>query len=75
MPKTAKVTCLNDYRPVALTSVAMKCFERLVMTRINTIIPETLDPLLSLNMSKTKELIVDYRKRRDEHAPIHMNRL
>jgi hypothetical protein len=24
-------TCLNDYRPVALTSVAMKCFERLVM--------------------------------------------
>ena len=31
-------------RPVALTSVAMKCFERLVMAHIN-IIPETLDPL------------------------------
>ena len=31
MPKNTKVTCLNDYRPVALTSVAMKCFERLVM--------------------------------------------
>ena len=29
--KNTKVTCLNDYRPVALTSVAMKCFERLVM--------------------------------------------
>ena len=29
--------------PVALTSVAMKCFERLVMDHINTIIPETLD--------------------------------
>ena len=41
----AKVTCLNDYRPVALTSVAMKGFERLVMAHINTIIPETLDPL------------------------------
>jgi hypothetical protein len=26
-------------------SVAMKCFERLVMAHINTIIPETLDPL------------------------------
>ena len=26
-------------------SVAMKCFERLVMAYINTIIPETLDPL------------------------------
>ena len=24
VPKEAKVTCLNDYRPVALTSVAMK---------------------------------------------------
>ena len=45
MPKNTKVTCLNDYRPVALTSVAMKCFERLVRAHINTIIPETLDPL------------------------------
>jgi hypothetical protein len=26
-------------------SVAMKCFERLVMAHINIIIPETLDPL------------------------------
>ena len=30
---------------VPLTSVAMKCFERLVMAHINTIIPEILDPL------------------------------
>ena len=45
VPKNTKVTCLNDYRPVALTSVAMKCFERLVMAHINTIIPKTLDPL------------------------------
>ena len=43
--KNTKVACLNDYRPVALTSVAMKCFERLVMAHINTIIPETLDPI------------------------------
>ena len=42
--KDTKVTCLNDYRPVALTSVAMKCFERLVMAAINTNQPETLDP-------------------------------
>ena len=45
MPKNTNVTCLKDYRPVALMSVAMKCFERLVMVHINTIIPETLDPL------------------------------
>jgi hypothetical protein len=45
VPKNSKVTCLNDYRPIALTFVFMKCFERLVMAHINTIIPETLDPL------------------------------
>jgi hypothetical protein len=45
VPKKEKVTCLNDYRAIALTSVAMKCFERLVMVHINTSIPETLDPL------------------------------
>ena len=39
VPKEATVTCLNDYLPVALTSVAMECFERLVIAHINTIIP------------------------------------
>jgi hypothetical protein len=45
VPKNTNVPCLNDYRPVALTSVAMKEFERLVMAHINTIIPETVDLL------------------------------
>ena len=44
VPKNTKVTFLNDYRPVALTFVAMECFERLVMAHIKTIIPETLHP-------------------------------
>jgi hypothetical protein len=43
--KNVKETCLNDYRPIALTSVGMKCFKRLVMAYINTIIPDTLDLL------------------------------
>ncbi len=30
VPKKPKITGLNDYRPVALTSVAMKSFERLI---------------------------------------------
>ena len=30
---------------IALTSVAMKCFKRLVMAHINRILPDTLDPL------------------------------
>jgi hypothetical protein len=45
VPKNTKVTCLNDYHTVTLTSVEIKCFERLVMALLNTIIPETLDPL------------------------------
>ncbi len=31
VPKNNKPSCLNDYRPVALISVVMKVFERLVM--------------------------------------------
>ena len=32
------------------------------------------DNNLSLNVSKTKELIVDYRRMRGEHTPIHIDR-
>ena len=32
------------------------------------------DNNLSLNVSKTKELVVDYKKRRAEHTPIHFDR-
>uniref|UniRef100_A0A8L0DJB6 Reverse transcriptase domain-containing protein n=1 Tax=Oncorhynchus mykiss TaxID=8022 RepID=A0A8L0DJB6_ONCMY len=45
VPKKAKVTELNDYRPVALTSVIMKCFERLVKDHITSTLPDTLDSL------------------------------
>jgi hypothetical protein len=31
------------------------------------------DNNLSFKVSKTKEMIVDYTKRRGEHAPIHTN--
>jgi hypothetical protein len=40
-----KVTCLNYYCPIALTSVAMKCIAGLVIAHINSIIPDTQDPL------------------------------
>ena len=45
VPKKAKLTELNDYRPIALTSVIMKCFERLVKDHITSTLPDTLDPL------------------------------
>lgn len=30
VPKNGSPACVNDYRPVALASVVMKCFERLI---------------------------------------------
>ncbi|KAK3539377.1 hypothetical protein QTP70_003864 [Hemibagrus guttatus] len=45
VPKKSTVSCLNDYRPGALTPIAMKCFERLVMRHIKTQLPPSLDPL------------------------------
>ncbi len=45
IPKKSPVSCLNDYRPIALTPIMMKCFERLVMHNIKTSLPNTLDPL------------------------------
>ncbi len=45
VPKNNKYSCLNYYRPVALTSIVMKVFERLVKNHICFSIPVTLDPL------------------------------
>ncbi len=49
VPKNSKPSCLNDYRPVALTSTVMKVFERLVKNHICSSIPATLDPLQFAN--------------------------
>ena len=44
VPKKTIITCPNDYRPVALTSIIMKCFERLVKSFITSSLPDSLDP-------------------------------
>ncbi|KAK3570228.1 hypothetical protein QTP86_017148 [Hemibagrus guttatus] len=44
LPKKNTVTCLNDYHPIALTPIAMKCSERIVMCHIKRNIPTTVDP-------------------------------
>ncbi|KAF7661471.1 hypothetical protein LDENG_00260640, partial [Lucifuga dentata] len=36
--------CLKDYRPVALTPVITKCFERLVLRHIKACLPPCFDP-------------------------------
>jgi hypothetical protein len=43
VPKKAKVAELNNYHPVALNSVIMKCFEKLVKDHIISTLPVTLD--------------------------------
>ncbi|KAL0158979.1 hypothetical protein M9458_047055, partial [Cirrhinus mrigala] len=45
VPKKPKITGLNDYRPVTLTSVVMKSFERLVLAYLKDITGPLLDPL------------------------------
>jgi hypothetical protein len=44
IPKKSTASVLNDYRPVALTAVAMKCFERLVLKHIKALLPPDFDP-------------------------------
>ncbi|KAI5626796.1 gastrula zinc finger protein XlCGF28.1-like [Silurus asotus] len=45
VPKKSTISCLNDYRPIALTPIMIKCFERLVMRHIKTQLPPCLDPM------------------------------
>ncbi len=45
VPKKPKITGLNDYRSVALKSVFMKSFERLVLAYLKDITGPLLDPL------------------------------
>ncbi len=44
VPKKSSPSCFNDYRLVALTPIPMKCFERLVMQHIKSVLPPSLDP-------------------------------
>ncbi|KAK3562666.1 hypothetical protein QTP86_004086 [Hemibagrus guttatus] len=94
LPKKNTVTCLNDYHPIAFTPIAMKCFERIVMSHIKRNIPTTLDPFqfayrqnqstedavnaaihtaLTHLEDKTKEMIIDpRRKRKEQDTPIYL---
>ena len=44
VPKKVKPEALNDFRPVALTSVVMKCFERLVLKHLAAQTRHHMDP-------------------------------
>ncbi|KAI4883577.1 hypothetical protein NFI96_009971 [Prochilodus magdalenae] len=44
IPQKSIITGMNHYRPIALTPIAMKCFERLILSHIKRSLPSTLDP-------------------------------
>ena len=44
VPKNNKVGSMNDLRPVALTSVAIKTCERIVLPQLKSFIHNSLDP-------------------------------
>ncbi len=52
IPKKNKITCLNDWKPVALTPIFSKCFEKLIRDYICSVLPAALDPLQFAYCSK-----------------------
>lgn len=42
--KIPNTTTMNNFWPVALTSVAMKCLEKIVLQQLNSVVPDTVDP-------------------------------
>ncbi|KAI4889033.1 hypothetical protein NFI96_004409 [Prochilodus magdalenae] len=44
VPKHPTASAPNDFRPVALTPIISKCFERLVLSHLKSCLPATLDP-------------------------------
>ena len=45
VPKKVNISCLNDLRPVALTSHIMKVFERLFLNKLRPLVANCQDPL------------------------------
>ena len=45
VPKKPKATNMNDFRPIALTSVLCKCMERIICRELITSVSDRLDPL------------------------------
>ncbi|MBN3318385.1 YD286 protein, partial [Atractosteus spatula] len=60
---------------MALTPIIMKCFERLVMGHIKSNVKSLsmLKNNMSLNVDKTKEMIIDFRRAHAEYSPLHIN--
>ncbi|KAK2891549.1 hypothetical protein Q8A73_017214 [Channa argus] len=70
VPKKSTVSCLNDYRPVALTPIVMKCFERFVMRHIKSQLPTSMDPHAVCD-SYVRMLFIDFSSAFNTIIPQH----
>ncbi|KAK3560772.1 hypothetical protein QTP86_019205, partial [Hemibagrus guttatus] len=66
VPKKPQISGLNDYRPVALTSVVMKSFERLVLAYLKDITGPLLDPHQFAYQTNRLQLGLQH------HYPLHL---
>eukprot|EP00061_Rhincodon_typus_P015033 g42482.t1 len=83
VPKKNHAACLNDNHPAPLTSIIMKCFERMVTAHINSRLTDCLHSptihtticllMQQVHSSKTKELVIDIRKQNGGHVPVCIN--
>lgn len=44
VPKQTAITCFDDHRPVALTTIVTVCLARLILKHVKAALPPTLDP-------------------------------
>ncbi len=56
IPKKSATDSLNDYRPIALTQIIMKCFERLVLHHLKTCLPPSPSMIINLPTELTGRL-------------------
>ncbi|TWW59874.1 hypothetical protein D4764_06G0014040 [Takifugu flavidus] len=76
VPKKPRITGLNDYRPVALTSVVMKSLERLILPHLKSITTPLLDPLQFAYRVKTVSQSVRVRvKTVSQNAFFHLRNI
>ncbi|KAL0150126.1 hypothetical protein M9458_054553 [Cirrhinus mrigala] len=70
VPKKSPVSCLNDYRPIALTPIMMKCFERSNLPNTLDLLQFAYRPNRSTNdaISSTLHLALTHFKNKDYYV-------
>ncbi|KAL0154729.1 hypothetical protein M9458_048992, partial [Cirrhinus mrigala] len=73
VPKKSPVSCLNDYHPIALAQIMMKCFERLVMHHIKSSLPNLMNPFCPYRstdnaISSTHHLAYTHLEQKDSYV-------